>query len=154
MPGNWRNCWNWQAGFAPGFLNTSPNDTGDRSRSRRRLLCWAEANGMVPRNVALKVKSVRVICQCRPLGLTAAEVHDLLRAAGESSHGLARRNYPIGQLMIQTGLRVGEVATLRRGDIVLRERADTVRARIGKGLKEREVPLNTSARRALRQLLE
>ncbi|MBV8894393.1 MAG: tyrosine-type recombinase/integrase [Acidobacteria bacterium] len=56
--------------------------------------------------------------------------------------------------MLQTGLRVGEVATLRHSDIILRERAGTVRVRNGKGLKEREVPLNATARRALRQLLE
>jgi integrase/recombinase XerC len=56
--------------------------------------------------------------------------------------------------MLQTGLRVGEVAALRRSDVVLRDRAGTVRVRNGKGLKEREVPLNATARRALRQLLE
>ncbi|HWS97640.1 MAG TPA: tyrosine-type recombinase/integrase, partial [Candidatus Methylomirabilis sp.] len=43
--------------------------------------------------------------------------------------------------MLQTGLRVGEVAALRRSDIALRDRAGTVRVRNGKGLKEREVPL-------------
>ena len=71
----------------------------------RRLLRWAEANGTVARNVALHVKSVRVVREPRPLGLTAAQVHGLLRAAGESSHGLARRNYALIQLMLQTGLR-------------------------------------------------
>jgi site-specific recombinase XerD len=55
--------------------------------------------------------------------------------------------------MLQSGLRVGEVAALRQSDVVLRERAGTVRVRNGKGLKEREVPLNATARRALRQLL-
>jgi site-specific recombinase XerD len=120
----------------------------------RRLLRWAEANGAVARNVSLHVKSVRVVREHAPRGLTAAEVHGLLRAAGESSHGLARRNYALVQLMLQTGLRVGEMAALRRSDIVLRERAGTVRVRNGKGLKEREVPLNATARRALRQLLE
>jgi site-specific recombinase XerD len=118
----------------------------------RRLLRWAKANGTVERNVALHVKSVRVVREPRPLGLTAAQVHGLLRTAGESSHGLARRNYALIQLMLQTGLRVGEVAALRRRDVVLRERAGTVRVRNGKGLKEREVPLNATARRALRQL--
>jgi integrase/recombinase XerC len=57
-----------------------------------RLLRWAEANGTVARNVALHVKSVRLVRERRPLGLTAAQVHGLLRAAGASSHGLARRN--------------------------------------------------------------
>jgi integrase/recombinase XerC len=125
-----------------------------RLEAVRRLLRWAEAYGAMARNVALHVKSVRVVRERGPLGLTAAEVHGLLRAAGESSHGLARRNYALVQLMLQTGLRVGEVAALRRSDIVLRDRAGTVRVRNGKGLKEREVPLNATARRALRQLLE
>ena len=125
-----------------------------RLEAVRRLLRWAEANGAVARNVALHVKSVRVVREHAPRGLTAAEVHGLLRAAGESSHGLARRNYALVQLMLQTGLRVGEMAALRRSDIVLRERAGTVRVRNGKGLEEREVPLNATARRALRQLLE
>src|SRR3984885_7363350 len=125
-----------------------------RLEAVRRLLRWAEANGTVARNVARHVKSVRIVREPRPLGLTAAQVHGLLRAAGESSHGLARRNYALVQLMLQTGLRVGEVAALRRRDITLRERAGTVRVRNGKGLKEREVPLNATVRRALRQLLE
>jgi integrase/recombinase XerD len=88
-------------------------------------------------------------------GLTAAQVHGLLRAAGESSHGLARRNYALVQLMLQNGLRVGEVAALRRSDVVLRERAGTVRVRNGKGLtRNARCRLNATARRALRQLLE
>src|SRR5277367_2938804 len=128
--------------------------TNRRLEAVRRLLRWAEANGMVTRNVALKVKSVRIMRERRPLGLMVAEVHGLLRAAGETSHGLAQRNYALVQVMLQTGLRVGEVAALRRSDIVVRDRTGTIRVRNGKGLKEREVPLNATARRALRQLLE
>ena len=96
--------------FAIGFLNIIPIDTSEPVRSRSQPLSWAEANGTVTRNVALKVKSVRVTRERRPLGLTAAEVHGLLRAAGETSHGLARRNYGLVQVMLQTGLRVGGVA--------------------------------------------
>ena len=55
--------------------------------------------------------------------------------------------------MLQAGLRIGEVAALRRADITVRERSGTVRVRHGKGLREREVPLNATARRALRQLI-
>jgi integrase len=118
------------------------------------LLSWAEANGTVTRNVAFKARSVRVTRERRPLGLPAAEVHGLLRATGETCHGRARRNYALVQLILQTGLRFGEVAALRPRDIVLRERAGTVPVRNVKGLKERKVPLNAIARRALRQLLE
>jgi integrase/recombinase XerC len=143
----WRQHMMTQGGLKAASVNR-------RLEAVRRLLRWAEANGTVARNVALHVKSVRVVRERRPLGLTAAEVHGLLRAAGESSHGLARRNYALVQLMLQTGLRVGEAAALRRSDVALRDRAGTIRVRHGKGLKEREVPLNATARRALRQLLE
>lgn len=125
-----------------------------RLEAVRRLLRWAETTGVVTANVAAEVRTVRLAGDRRPVGLTAAEVHGLLRAAGESSHGLARRNYALVQLLLQTGLRIGEVAALRRADIRLRERAGALRVRHGKGLKEREVPLNATARRALRQLFE
>jgi integrase/recombinase XerC len=125
-----------------------------RLEAIRRLLRWAETSGIVARSVATDVKTVRTVRDRKPIGLTAAEVHGLLRAAGASSHGLARRNYALVQLMLQTGLRIGEVAALRRGDVTLRDRAGVIRVRHGKGLKEREVPLNATARRALRQLLE
>ncbi len=125
-----------------------------RLEAIRRLLRWAETSGIVARSVATDVKTVRTVRDRKPIGLTAAEVHGLLRAAGASSHGLARRNYALVQLMLQTGLRIGEVTALRRSDVTLRDRAGVIRVRHGKGLKEREVPLNATARRALRQLLE
>jgi len=125
-----------------------------RLEAVRRLLRWAEASGAVPTNVAREVKTVRLARDRQPVGLTATEVHGLLRAAGASSHGLARRNYALVQLMLQTGLRIGEVTALRRADVTLRERTGAVLVRHGKGLKEREVPLNATARRALRQLFE
>lgn len=125
-----------------------------RLEAVRRLLRWAEATGVVAANVAAGVRTIRLTGDRQPVGLTAVEVHGLLRAAGESSHGLARRNYALVQLMLQTGLRIGEVAALRRADITLRERAGALRVRHGKGLREREVPLNATARRALRQVFE
>jgi site-specific recombinase XerD len=125
-----------------------------RLEAVRRLLRWAEATGAVAANVAAGVRTIRLTGDRQPVGLTAVEVHGLLRAAGESSHGLARRNYALVQLMLQTGLRIGEVAALRRADITVRERAGVLRVRHGKGLREREVPLNATARRALRQIFE
>ena len=125
-----------------------------RLEAVRRVLRWAEATGAVAANVAAGVRTIRLTGDRQPVGLTAVEVHGLLRAAGESSHGLARRNYALVQLMLQTGLRIGEVAALRRADITVRERAGALRVRHGKGLREREVPLNATARRALRQVFE
>ena len=55
--------------------------------------------------------------------------------------------------MLQAGLRVGEVAALRTSDVSLHDRSGAVRIREGKGLKAREVPLNATARRALKHYL-
>ena len=58
------------------------------------------------------------------------------------------------QFLLQTGLRISEAAALCMADLKLRERTGSVRVRQGKGRKEREVPLNASARQALRTYLE
>ena len=40
--------------------------------------------------------------------------------------------------MVQTGLRVGEVAALQIADLTVRDRSGSVHVRYGKGLKDRE----------------
>ena len=97
---------------------------------------------------------MRTVRDRQPVGLADVEVHAILRAAGASSHGLAARNYAPVQLMLQAGLRIGEVAALQIADITMNDRSGIVRVRHGKGLKAREAPLNATARRALKQHLE
>jgi integrase len=97
-------------------------------------------------NPAAVVKSLRVTKRRRPTGLTEPEVHGLLRVAGESKRGRAKRDYGLLQLLLQTSLRVGELTSLKLGDVQIRDRSGEVRVREGKGKKEREVPLNASAR--------
>ena len=125
-----------------------------RLKALRRFCRWAQQNRLIKSNVAQELKLVRTTRNTRPMGLTEPEVHGLLRLAGESGHGLATRNYALVQLMVQAGLRVGEVAALRIADVTARERSGLVRIREGKGLKAREVPLNATARRALHLYLD
>ena len=120
-----------------------------------RCLCrWAERQGFLKSNPAAVVKSLRIARRRRPTGLTEPEVHGLLRVAGESKRGHAKRNYGLLQLLLQTGLRVGELTSLKLGDVQIRDRSGEVQVREGKGNKEREVPLNASARRALGAYLQ
>jgi integrase/recombinase XerC len=49
---------------------------------------------------------------------------------------------------------VGEVAALRIGDLTMHARSGVVRVRDGKGRKQRDVPLNSHARRALQLYLQ
>lgn len=137
-----------------GQRHLRPATVNRRLEALRRLSRWAHAEGRLGANIAATVKPVRTERKRQPIGLSAPEVHGLLRAAGASSHGHARRDYALVQLLVQTGLRVGEVSALRLVDIELRERSGSVRVRDGKGRKERDVPLNATARRALRRYLE
>jgi integrase len=78
--------------------------------------------------------------------------HGYLRAAGVSSRS-RRAELRDGQLMLQAGLRVGEVASLRVADLTMNDRSGSVRIRSGKGHKAREIPLNATIRRARRRLI-
>ena len=66
---------------------------------------------------------------------------------------MARRNYAVVQLLLQAGLRVSEAAALHLEDLEIHERQGRVHIR-GKGNKERYVPLNATARRALHAYLD
>jgi integrase/recombinase XerC len=131
-----------------------PATVNRRLDALRRLCRWAQATGALAADAARDVRPMRTVRNQQPAGLTDIEVHALLRAAGASSHGLAARNYGIVQLMLQAGLRVGEVAMLRVADVTMSDRSGSVRIRHGKGLKAREIPLNATARRALKPFLE
>jgi integrase/recombinase XerC len=131
-----------------------PASVNRKLEALRRFCRWACQQGRLPSNVAAEVRLARPQRGVRPAGLTEAEAQGLLRAAGQSPHGLGTRNYALLQVMLQAGLRVGEVAGLHISDVELRARAGTVRVRHGKGRKEREVPLNASARRGLSAYLK
>ena len=131
-----------------------PAAVNRRLEALRRFCRWARATGDLTSDVAQGVRPVRTVRDRQPVGLTDIEVHAILRAAGASSHGLAARNYAMVQLMLQAGLRIGEVAALQIADITMNDRSGIVRVRHGKGLKAREAPLNATARRALKQHLE
>src|SRR5271166_3468262 len=118
------------AGRRPATINR-------RLDALRRLCRWARGTGTLGGDVVHDLRPVRTVRNRQPAGLTDPEVHALLRAAGASTHGLATRNYALVQVMLQAGLRVGEVAALRVADITLSDRSGTVRIRHGKGLKAR-----------------
>lgn len=115
----------------------------------KKFFGWAERKKLLPANPAVALRFLRRQERTQPKGLREEEIPALLRAAGQTGHGLARRNYALLQLLLQTGLRVGEVSRLVIADCQINDRSGVVRVRAGKGGKEREVPLNASARRAV-----
>jgi site-specific recombinase XerD len=131
-----------------------PATVNRRVQALRRFYAWLNGEGVMAQDPARELRFIRDSARRRPRGLKLGEVLALIRAAEGSSQGLAIRNTTIVQLMLQTGLRVGELAALTRADITLGARSGVVEVREGKGLKHRIVPLNTTARRALSAYLE
>ncbi|GAB4363025.1 MAG: tyrosine recombinase XerC [Deltaproteobacteria bacterium] len=85
-----------------------------------------------------------------PEFLPVDEMLDLLRAA-QPAGWRGARNAAILELLYSSGLRVGELVSLRRGDLSLEE--GTVRVS-GKGRKMRTVPVGEQARRAVSDYLD
>ena len=108
---------------------------------------WLTQQGYLETNPAARLKLVGRTEEPAPAALEPKQVNALLRAVQRTRYPL--RNNAIVQMMIQTGMRIGECAALQWGDIEMGERKGRVRIRSGKGDKTRFVPLNQSARQAL-----
>lgn len=72
-------------------------------------------------------------------------------AKTEPARRQAARDKAIVVLLLNTGLRIGELSALEIGDINLAERKGELRVRNGKGGKDRRIPLNRDARKALQE---
>lgn len=101
------------------------------------------------KNPADKIRFLRKSKPTQPQALNKQEIHKLLSITSNSSHGTQKRNYAIIQTILHTGMRVGELIGLEFRDLEIYERSGQARIVNAKGGKERTVPLNTAARRAL-----
>ncbi len=113
----------------------------------RAFATWLVRHGYLATNPAARFKLVGRQAAPTPQALTSTEVNALLRAATHSRH--PARDAAIIQVLLQTGMRIGECAALMWEDISFGEKRGTVTIRAGKGNKARSVPLNASARQAL-----
>ncbi|HJO94381.1 MAG TPA: tyrosine-type recombinase/integrase, partial [Victivallales bacterium] len=120
----------------------------------KRFYNWTKKTGLISKNPAEYLKFIKRAAPKKPVALNKSEVHALLIAAGRSTRGLAKRNYAFIQLILQTGIRIGEVCKLEIRDLVIKDRSGFVKIADGKGRKYREIPLNTTARRALSEYLD
>lgn len=135
-------------------LRRKPATINHHIQVLKRFYTWAVQTRLIPDNPASSLHFMKRVTSTKPQALNKDEIHALLRAAGLSTHGLAIRNYAIVQLMLQAGLRVGEVKNLLVRDVTIRERSGFVNVVDGKGRKYREIPLNSIARRALTSYIE
>jgi site-specific recombinase XerD len=127
----------------------SPATINRRLVSMRIFCRWAVAEDLMPSDPTTGIKHVKQVQQA-PRWLDRKEQNALRRAAEEDDDP---RNLAIIRLLVNTGLRVSEVAGLKLGDLNVGERKGEVVVR-GKGQKVRTVPLNAEVRKALRAYLD
>ena len=141
------------------FLDRLKQDGLSASSSARRLsairqfhkfLCADGMRGDDPTRIVASPKSRRAL----PKVLSLAEVDRLLataeaqasKQASPQKQAAAQRLYVLLELLYATGLRVSELVSLRRSAVMRDASFLTV---VGKGSKERIVPLNDRARDAV-----
>jgi integrase/recombinase XerC len=149
-------------------VGRKPAGVNRRLAGLRAFFAWAVKTGSMASNPAAAVKGLR---QARrvPKALDTQEVYKLQRTAAAQRQlaeakarkgnitpavANAQRDEAVLNLLLYTGLRVGEVASLHVADVVLNDRSGKVIVRSGKGRKYREVPLHKEARNAVATYLE
>jgi site-specific recombinase XerD len=115
-----------------------------------RFFKWAAARELVQRD---PTRSVGCLPLPRPSPriLAPREEDRLLQAVHETAK---LRDIAIVELLLGTGIRVGELLALRRGDVVLEPAGGTLIVRRHNGRGGRRIPLQANVRRALRAYLD
>ena len=142
-------------------------DGGDDRRAvlgdwRRRLvdrdlapstvnLALAAATSLLDSRALLAPRVPRV--EVDPSAPTALSREQLLAVERETDRLGSSRDRAIMELLLRTGLRIGELADLDVSDVRLTQRTGELVVRHGKGDRRRVVPLSRSARTALRAWL-
>ena len=111
---------------------------------------WAREAELIPANPTEGISQVEGVTPA-PKWLDKNEQNALLRAVQEKGR---RRDIAVIALMLDTGLRVSEVANLKVSDIEISPRKGSVTVRSGQGQKLRRVSLNVDVRKAIQAYLE
>lgn len=120
----------------------------------RNFFQFITSSKYLKNNPVSKIKFLRQMKITQPQALTKSDIHKLLSVTSHSSHGTQKRNYAIVQILLQTGIRVGELVNLETRDLTMYDRSGELRVINAKGGKERTIFLNTYARKALRCYFE
>ncbi len=113
-------------------------------RAVRSFSTWAFEEGYIEENVMRRLKLPQ-LPNTNPEPLSEEEIQRVLKASlYETDEKL--RNFAILMLFLDTGIRLGELVSLKLSKIDFALGEMTV---FGKGRKERKVPIGTQAKRAL-----
>ncbi|MGJ3507186.1 tyrosine recombinase XerC [Enemella sp. A6] len=120
-----------------------------RTSAVRGFFGWAQRSGLISGDPSRALRSPKA-AQHLPRTLTRAETDELfaaaVAAAADDEGPMGRRDVAVLELLYGAGIRVGELCALNLDSIDAQRR--TVRV-VGKGNKERVVPLGVPALRAV-----
>ena len=122
----------------------SPQTVAGYARTLRAFFSWALREGLIDEHPMRQVKTPRVPIRDMPF-FTDEEIARLLAILKEPT-AVGRRNHTMMLLLLDTGLRVSELVGMEMSALHSAQGYFKV---IGKGNKERVVPLGRSSRRAL-----
>jgi site-specific recombinase XerD len=126
-----------------------PATVNRRLQGVRKFFKYAVQAGLVDHDPSLGIKLLPLAGTEGARGLDRLEVERLLEAVRGGPSRLAKRDYAVIQLMLQTGIRVGELTGLRLSHVELGDDNGSLSIP-GEGTSEgREVPLSSSVRRAI-----
>ena len=117
-------------------------------RTLRAFFSWLVAEGFIEISPAKNLKPPKV-CRKVVSTLSDEEIRAILGVLTPVNSSVAR-NQTIFMLLLDTGLRMGELMNLKMDDVHMDEGLLKV---MGKGKKERIVPMGSNAQRALQRYL-
>ena len=144
-----RDIADWQA-HQQTIEKAKPTTINQRLTALSRFLAWANGRGLITGNPAASVSGIRPEAR-QPKSLTDRNLRRFLRAVDADGNP---RDIAMVALLAGAGLRVGELLSLKVGDVTLGERSGQVVIRRGKHRGYRTVPLTASVRKALAAWLE
>lgn len=125
-----------------------------RIATLRKFFRWAYENSQVRSDMSGVLRFMRRRGKCKKQTLCANDILRLLQSAGSSSHGTGRRNYAIIKLMLETGLRVGQVTELTPANISLYSRSGFLIPDPDNRAERPMIPLSRALRSALSECLD
>jgi site-specific recombinase XerD len=117
-------------------------------RALRAFFSWLVDEGLREENAAKGLKPPKLVKKVIST-LSDEEIINILHTLNPKNHSEAR-NLTIFMLLLDTGLRIGELVSLKMEDAYMSEGFLKV---MGKGKKERIVPIGNNAQKALQRYL-
>lgn len=119
----------------------------------RKFYDFAVAEGWTPANPASEVQLLDEKVSERTRGLTVADITRLLAAVQNGRARRVDRDWAIIQVLVQSGLKLGELTQLRLADVDLDADPPLLHIRSGLGEPDRTIPLEDEVCEALRVYL-